>query len=772
MHESSQLLDFLQKGIANLLEQQSFDGGQDFRRTQKQALEAYQRYLSNENYSTEQKLKGFFEIPTGVGKTAVFVGIIAAVHKVAKEAGEELKTVIVVPTVQLLEQTEEAFQGNDRDQDEDEEDYFSGFAPWLKGQIGLYGDGNKNLKAPLTIMTYNAWLDLTETGKIHSNNIDILISDEAHRGTSQRRIASIKDAFNENTVQLAFTATAHFDESKSVQNSHDREIFYKSPADAIREDELASYVSSQRFIIRVNPDDYMLSDEFQEASEERKTAYRRAAKQNAWNKRMVTIFREGRDEKTGDCLSDNQAGFFVEGIRQSEKLEKLLNTDAELERRAEEQGYKAVAVAIHSKLSKTEQRRRYADYKNGKYLAVIGDEMFKEGFDHPPMKTIFDCPHASVVDKAQILGRGLRKWWNSLKGRLEGLTIIDTVVYFADEDKKQEERNRVRALIDTVSVKQVLEDSHLDGPSAPVRLSSGGGGTGGDPIFNDDPDVEEFTTVEGIYELESSVERFRKEHLTPLTDEMRDNLAALFDQAGISPTVLVEKVKDWPYPIYSLLIFRWLDGTNEEVDPVSYEAVCDRLDDIVEGRLKLSYDLVKANASKRRWDDDRVPLTEEMRAKLVSLAEDTGMAGSALFKYAGEDKPKSVTRSLIASWMRGPEKGKPAVSSVKSNEWEYVIKLYEKVLKDFRARGLDPRKVEITPEMKAQFSQYNDIVGSPALARHPDTPEDLKKSTIYCWITGDATTARKYHLDFALKVWPQMVKDKLAQDFAPKTKGP
>jgi superfamily II DNA or RNA helicase len=525
MQDSGQLLGYLQQGIDALLEQESFDGGQEFRRTQKQALEAYQRYLSNENFTTEEKLKGFFEIPTGVGKTAVFVGIVAAAHKVAQEAGEELKTAIIVPTIQLLGQTEEAFKGNDLEPDD--EDYFNGFAPWLNDQIGLYGDGKKNLDNPITIMTYDAWVALTEAGALSSQNIDILISDEAHRGTSERRVENISGSFNENTIQIAFTATAHFDEDKSVQNSHEREIFYKKPADAIREGELAAYVSSQRFIIRVDPDDYMLSDEFQDASQERRAAYRRAAKQNAWNKRMVTIFREGRDEKTGDLLTDNQAGFFVEGVKQADRLEDLLNSDPELIRRAEGQGYEGVAVAIHSGLSKGAIKERYEGYKAGKYLAVIGDEMFKEGFDHPPMKTLFDCPHSSVVDKAQILGRGLRKWWNKLKGRFEGLTVIDTVVYFADEDEDKEDNNRERALMDTVSVKQVLEGSHIDGPDVPIRPSAGGAsGGGGGSLFDDDPDVEEYTTTAGVYELEQEVdslneaERLRQETLwknNPLT---------------------------------------------------------------------------------------------------------------------------------------------------------------------------------------------------------------------------------------------------------------
>lgn len=223
--KSELLLDYLKQGIDNLLEHEAFDNGWEFKPTQNEALHAYKNFLNDERLTPEQRLKGYFEIPTGVGKTAIFIGIIAAAHKAAEQNGDKLKTAVVVPTKQLLHQTLTAFQGNDLEPDD--KDYFEGFAPQLKNKIGLFGDGKRSLSHPLTIMTYDAWYDLSQQGKINSENIDILISDEAHRGTSERRIENIKDIFNASTAQIAFTATAHFDEDKSVEASHEREIFYK-----------------------------------------------------------------------------------------------------------------------------------------------------------------------------------------------------------------------------------------------------------------------------------------------------------------------------------------------------------------------------------------------------------------------------------------------------------------------------------------------------------------------------------------------------------------
>ncbi len=512
MQDPEQLLRYLQQGVNDLLEQGAFDNGWEFKLTQNEALRAYKNFLNDERLTPEQRLKGYFEIPTGVGKTAIFIGIIAAAHKAAFRDGEELKTAIVVPTVQLLEQTRKAFEL---------------FAPQLHNQIGLYGGGRRSLSHPLTIMTYDAWYDLSQSGKISSENIDILISDEAHRGTSERRIENIKGIFNALTAQIAFTATAHFDEEKSVEASHEREIFYKPMREAIKAGELCSYVQSQRAVIRVEPSDYMLSEAFTKATEGDQIKYRRALRQRAWNDFAVKAFREGRDERTGDLLTDNQAGFFVDGTQQADELEELLNADSELQRRATEQGKKGVAVSIHSYMSPKEQKRRFEAYLRGEYMAVIGDEKFKEGFDHPPMKTIIDYPHSSVVDKLQILGRGARQWWNEAKQRYEGLTVIDTAIYIGSPDEKENEQLKNNALRYSVSVKDVLEESAVFADDEESWFPKGRGGYGsgrrgyGHYVFADNPNIEYITDLEEIYALEQAIDKICEGFVLRMSDVIK-----------------------------------------------------------------------------------------------------------------------------------------------------------------------------------------------------------------------------------------------------------
>jgi len=725
--ESEQLLKYLKQGINQLLEQGCFDGDQEFRKTQRQALEAYKKYLNQNKISTEQKLKGFFEIPTGVGKTAVFVGIVAAAHSAAEQDGKELKTAIVVPTTQLMYQTQESFQGNDKDPKDP--DYFSGFAPNLKGQIGFFGDGKKNLKLPITIMTYDAWYDLSQSGKIGSHNIDILISDEAHRGTSERRIENITGAFNENTIQLAFTATAHFDETKSVEASHERRIFYKSLPESMKDKELAAYIESQRAIIRIEPDEFMLSDEFNASSREERTAHRKKLRLKAWNKFALKTFREGRDTRRGHLLSDNQAGFFVEGIDQANQLEKMLNADPELQKRAHDQGRKGVAVAIHSKLSPKEQLRRFKAYKNGKYMAVVGDEKFKEGFDHSPMKTIIDCPHSSLVDKAQIIGRGARRWFNRLKHRFEGMTIIDTAMYFGSKDKEENKLLRDKALTKGIYTKDILGGSYILGPEAPKGKSKGGGGSN---IFVDDPNVEYYAEIDEINLFDGELFQARENALTrgelldliPITDAMREDLKSEVERTGVAVSTFASRTNRTFKNVTSQVLYSWLTGSVVSADEEDWNGVL-------------------AGYAELPTGDKKIKITPSMRDKLIAESDRTKVGGIRLVKQF--ELPDGVTGGMIHNWYKGKSK------NALRKHWSKVMEAYATL----------PTFLKVTPEMRKQLTdtmERSGIYQVALLKQAQDVPEGLTAKTIESCRNGATANIKEEHWNWVINTYATMPK--------------
>jgi len=638
-------------------------------------------------------------------------------QKIAQENNDDLRVMVVVPTNQLVDQSKEDFEL---------------FAPSTLDNIGLYDSNRKTLTKAFTITTYNSWFDLAAEGKIGSHNIDILISDEAHRGTSERRVEAIEGTFDdERTVQLAFTATAHFDEEKSVEASHEREIFYKSLPQSIREGELCPYVQSQRYVIRAEiPDE--LKEAFEIASETGDGQFKRRIKQKAWNKRVHTIFREGRDERTGDLLSDNQAGFFVDGIKQADELEVMLNADPVLQARAKEQGREGVAVAIHSKLSPTEQDNRYKAYKRGEYMAIIGDEKFKEGFNHPPMKSLFDYPHGSLVDKVQILGRGARKWWNELKQRNEGMTIIDTVVYLGDDDKEVNDSNREEALYRAVSVKSILDGSHAlsevpdDEEFVKVKGPNTGGGIGGS-LFPDDADIEEYTTLESLYELEEEVSKIAKEiddarrdfsDYISITAKMRKHLHREAKRTGFGSKKIMNDLVD-DVQISVSIIEGWKSGLISSASKSDW------------------HKLINAYAKLPNGEEPLIPITDEMYKALTDQVERTGVLQGKILKTKGS--PEGLTAYKVKHW-----RSRFVKSALKSH-WDWLIAQYA-LLPDAKQAKKEQEKnaVTITPKMRADLIYLIKTSGMSIqrLFKEQTPPEGLTKSRVQYW-TERAVSAPK-----------------------------
>lgn len=173
---------------------------------------------------------GFFVLPTGTGKTPLFLNICYEAQQAAIAKDDELKVAIVVPTRQLLDQTYESIR--------------EGWIPNTDMRnVGRFGDGHRQLGHDINIYTYHAWVDLTRKGRLGSHNVDILISDEAHRGTSEVRVEEIFSKFEDNgTACLAFTATYRFDDEgqKSVERTHRNKIIERDIKTCVQEGELAA----------------------------------------------------------------------------------------------------------------------------------------------------------------------------------------------------------------------------------------------------------------------------------------------------------------------------------------------------------------------------------------------------------------------------------------------------------------------------------------------------------------------------------------------------
>lgn len=706
MKNEEKLLGYMQEAVSYLLKRDSFESGDTFKPTQKEALEAYDIFLNDNARSAHSRLKGYFEIPTGIGKTAIFVGIVGAAHKIAKAKGEELKTIIVAPRNNLLTQAL---------------DDFKRFAPDTENQIGLYGDGHKDLSKPITIMTYPAWIELSRQGKIGSHNTHILVSDEGHRGTSENRVTNISEVFNGATVRIAFTATAHFERTdelngsdKSVKNSHGHEIYYKPLQDAIRSGELAAYMQCRGLTIRVEPygDTKNPNGEFKQQ-----------LKQSAWNKRVVKLYAEGRDNRTGDLLSDNQAAFFVDGIAHAEKLEKLLNADPQLSSRAIEKGCEGVAVAIHSLMPKKERDRKFEDYKAGKYMAAIGADMFKEGFSHRPLKTIFDYPRTSRVDKLQILGRGLRKWYNPQKeGRDEGLTFVEPLIYIGSDDPEIDRQREETAKRNTISVRDILGSMVILSPAEAGQTRNRNTNNRDDNpyVFVNDDNVKEYVTEEDLFELSSEIERLQKGDHIEITDEMHAELIMHTKRTTVGSTALLQ-YEGAPR-----------DLTHQHIEGIKYQTV--------KNTHKDNWNWI-IQTYKSIEDKIKIKITEEMRLNIKSEFNRIGIGPRKLLNTI--DAPKNLNHSNVKNWVTGGAK------VAEKDHWDWVIKECKKYpARDERIVITDKLHKKLTSEMqrinktpRALYKEFN------------NAPEGLTHSIIEKAIAGKLKTISKKHWNSLLETF-------------------
>lgn len=143
MTANPKTMEYLKRSAETLAVRGAFHNGREFRPMQGDAIHAYQDFLNREDLTPEQKLKGFFEIPTGVGKTAVFLALLDEAHRIARAENDTLRVMIVVPTIPILEQMEEEV---------------TEWAPDYLETVGFYGGRSRKMGDELTVITYDSWV--------------------------------------------------------------------------------------------------------------------------------------------------------------------------------------------------------------------------------------------------------------------------------------------------------------------------------------------------------------------------------------------------------------------------------------------------------------------------------------------------------------------------------------------------------------------------------------------------------------------------------------
>jgi len=412
---------------------------------QRESNEHYYRLLTVPNSSADRR-RAYLDAATGVGKTKWFWDIARHFFNMAREhgLGNDFKIIAAEPTVTLLGQTR---------------DELISIAPELADAVGVCGDGKKDFNKPFIVGSYDWLIDAVESGQLDGKKV-FLIGDEGHHLLSTRRQDLINDRLGD-AIHLAVTASASYDANKTLERTHRNRIHKIGLKYAIERGGLLSdYLHIQQVVMRLLPSSIDGSDV------DLTTSDFTLLKRRYWIDFMNNAYATMKDGVSGENLSDKTAIFYAADTRHADALANALNSNPILRQKAQSSGLKAVATSIHTiEMSGAEQNARFKDFLAGKYMAVVGDEKFKMGLNHPPVKLIGSYPSASPVVTIQEVGRSTRPFVNPVTGEQQGAVALSPVFYVGNSDPEKDRKARERALAETVTAYKVL--------GAPFALSPG-----------------------------------------------------------------------------------------------------------------------------------------------------------------------------------------------------------------------------------------------------------------------------------------------------------
>jgi superfamily II DNA or RNA helicase len=160
---------------------------------QAETLTALASHLSD----PRQDARALAVIPTGGGKTEIFVRMVEATGLDAGGARLAVPTIVLEPSRHLIQQTVEAF--NER-------------FPTLQVSGILAPDDRPR---SVTVMSYELFVNMLRDGRLLPGDVGAVVMDEAHRGLSDLRQGLIR-RFLDHAVVTAFSATPAFDANKNV----------------------------------------------------------------------------------------------------------------------------------------------------------------------------------------------------------------------------------------------------------------------------------------------------------------------------------------------------------------------------------------------------------------------------------------------------------------------------------------------------------------------------------------------------------------------------
>lgn len=314
----------------------------------------FETFIALRKFFESGEKSGYVKLPTGAGKTVIFVELAHALR---------LKTLIVVPTRQLVYQTDERI---------------AQFAPDL--DVGMFLTNGKKIGRDVTIITYASFLRAKNDPLLNLKTHDLIILDEAHEGLGEKR-SKLVARLAEDRFVLGFTATPAYSASRSLATLLGQEIASMSIREAVSIGLLCpfSVILAKTQVdlrnIRVTRGEYSKRD------------LEKVLNTQALNQAAVQLYLQQ--------FNGERAIAFCSGVGQAKELARLFST----------QGVAAEAVwgADRHSWSKVLRHRR------GQSLVLCNAKLLGAGHDDPGISVCFNVsPTLSPLKEEQRSGRVLR----------------------------------------------------------------------------------------------------------------------------------------------------------------------------------------------------------------------------------------------------------------------------------------------------------------------------------------------------------------------------
>lgn len=401
----------------------AFDSEHELRKgTQREAFDDYVKGL------TEGHTQGYFEIPTGVGKTALFISLIRNYLAAANGAPDAKRVLIAVPSTDLVVQTAKAFAKFmpeiaptiEADDDQGKE------IDWERSGVGVQYGGMKHAgkKPKVLITTYQSLCQDKSNKTYPPSEYGLVVYDEGHNITGKKfgtAVQKFKDS-----LQLAVSATPDYSEDKSVANLLPHRYYHLPLEKAIERGDLCPVdpilVKTNYTIDEKKFKKYLAEQDGRQLTTKQ---YESLLNQESRNLAAIKTYLLGKDANTGDRYLGDTGMIFAGGVQHCNdfvrQMEKVVNNPDYrpvkdwLKAEGVEliapihNGIKSVELTIDGKKGSYTKDQVKELHRKGKVLLLVSDKELKEGTDFPRDSIIMELvDRLSVVDATQRYGRGFR----------------------------------------------------------------------------------------------------------------------------------------------------------------------------------------------------------------------------------------------------------------------------------------------------------------------------------------------------------------------------